>query len=137
MDTLHVVFNIEGGHSLYDTGNSLTDPEQALANLETFLNLGFLTLYMMPTHLTPNRYITHAYGNKILTKGPLLPQTTGISVLGKQLIDTIYSKGLLVDVKHMSLVSRLIFYQYRRRHYAERNLTKSATIFTTTNYCLN
>lgn len=47
-DTLHVVFNIEGGHNLYNIGDTLTDPAKTLANLTTFLQKGFLMLYLTP-----------------------------------------------------------------------------------------
>jgi len=107
--TVHVVFNIEGGHALYDNENQLANPQKALDNLKAFLDKGFLTLYLTPTHLTPNRFINHAYGNKLLTKGPLLPRGLGISDYGKDLIDYAYRQGLLIDVKHMSLLARRQF----------------------------
>lgn len=124
-DTLHVVFNIEGGHNLYDIGDTLTDPAKALANLTTFLQKGFLTLYLTPTHLTPNAFINHAYGNKILTKGPLLPQGLGITAAGKALIGHAYANNVLIDIKHMSLVSRLQFYRIHKRFYPGKPIIAS------------
>lgn len=111
---LQVIFNIEGGHTFYDQKNKVKDISAVLENLDKFLAKGFKTLYITPTHLTPNQFITHAYGNKILSKGRLLPKGIGITPYGKALIDHIYSKKILIDIKHMSLVSRRIFYAYRK-----------------------
>jgi len=124
-DTVHVVFNIEGGHNLYDIGDTLADPQKALYNLKAFIDKGFLTLYLTPTHLTPNAFVNHAYGNKILTKGPLLPQGLGITAAGKSLIDYAYANNILIDVKHMSLVSRLQFYHIHNRFYPNKPIVAS------------
>ena len=113
-DTLQVVFNIEGGHTFYDQKNRVKDMSAVLDNLDAFLDKNFKTLYITPTHLTPNEFITHAYGNKILSKGRLLPKGIGITPYGKAFIDHTYSRGILIDVKHMSLVSRRMFYEYRK-----------------------
>ena len=126
--TVHVVFNIEGGHALYPQGtmgDQIADPQEALANLERFLALGFLTLYLTPSHLTPNAFINHAYGNKILTKGPLLPRGFGITSAGLELIKFAYSSGLIVDVKHMSLFSRLQFYRIHDQHFPDKPIIAS------------
>ena len=124
-ETLQVIFNLEGGHIFYDQKNNVKDIAAVIGNLNDFLNKGFKVLYLTPTHLTPNQFITHAYGNKILTKGRLLPKGLGITPYGKQLIDHAYEKDLLIDVKHMSLVSRRIFYQYRRLHYPDKPIIAS------------
>jgi microsomal dipeptidase-like Zn-dependent dipeptidase len=129
-DTLHVVFNIEGGHALYDQGDQLSSPQAALDNLTAFLDKGFLTLYITPTHLTPNAFITHAYGNKILTKGPLLPKDAGITVAGKALIDLAYNRGLLIDIKHMSPVSRQQFFLLHKQYYPDKPILASHAGFT-------
>lgn len=126
--TVHVVFNIEGGHAIYPQGvmgDGLDDPKPALDNLAAFLNRNFLTLYLTPTHLTPNSFINHAYGNKILTKGPLLPRGFGITTDGLALIKSAYDRGLLIDVKHMSLLSRLQFYRIHDRHFPGKPIIAS------------
>lgn len=126
--TVHVVFNIEGGHALYPQGvmgDGLTQPQPALDNLATFINRNFLTLYLTPTHLTPNSFINHAYGNKILTKGPLLPRGFGITTNGLELIKYAYERGLLIDVKHMSLLSRLQFYRIHNQFFPGKPIIAS------------
>ncbi|RZK20880.1 MAG: hypothetical protein EOO86_02905 [Pedobacter sp.] len=115
--TLHIVFNVEGGHSFYDLNNSVKDIEKVIENFSAFVSKGYKILYLTPTHLTPNEFITHAYGNKILTKSPLLPKGIGITPYGKRLIASAYQNNVLVDIKHMSLISRRIFYQLRKKGY--------------------
>ncbi|GAA3971198.1 hypothetical protein GCM10022246_24610 [Pedobacter ginsengiterrae] len=124
--TLQVIFNIEGGHTLYDQKNKVKDISTVKKNLTDFIdNKSYKTLYITPTHLTPNQFITHCYGNKILSKGRLLPKGIGITSHGKELIDHAYSKGILIDVKHMSLVSRKIFYQYRKQFHPKKPIIAS------------
>lgn len=123
--TLHVVFNIEGGHVLYDNENTFKDINLVISNLDTFSQKGYLILYLTPTHLTPNVFITHAYGNKILTKRLLLPKGAGITKPGKQLIDAAYSRNILIDIKHMSLVSRRIFYKIHQQLYPNKPIIAS------------
>ncbi|WP_316738501.1 membrane dipeptidase [Pedobacter aquatilis] len=125
-NTLQVIFNIEGGHSLYDQKNKVKDIQAVKQNLTNFLdNENYKTLYITPTHLTPNQFITHCYGNKILSKGRLLPKGIGITQYGKELIDHAYRKDILIDVKHMSLVSRQIFYQYRKKYHPDKPIIAS------------
>jgi len=125
-NTLQVIFNIEGGHTLYDQKNKVKDINTVKKNLTDFINnQNYKTLYITPTHLTPNQFITHCYGNKILSKGRLLPKGIGITPYGKELIEHAYSKDILIDVKHMRLVSRQIFYRYRSQYYPEKPIIAS------------
>lgn len=116
-NTLHIVFNLEGGHTFYDLNNRVNDIEQVVINFNSFINKGFKVLYFTLAHLTPNEFITHAYGNKLLTKGPLLPKGIGITAFGKRMIENAYAKKVFIDVKHMSLVSRRIFYLFRKKYF--------------------
>jgi len=124
-DTLFVLFNIEGGHTFYGEGNKFESIETAISNFYAFLDKGFLTFYLTPTHLTPSVFSTHAYGNKILTKGPLLPRNLGITEYGGQLIKAAYDRNVLIDIKHMSLVSRRIFYEIRKNHFPDKPIIAS------------
>jgi len=46
-----------------------------------------------------------------LAKGKLLPNSFGISANGNQFLNEIVKANVLIDVKHMSLVSRQVLYQ--------------------------
>ncbi|MEJ5962049.1 membrane dipeptidase [Pedobacter immunditicola] len=118
-DTLHVVFNFEGGHAFYDLKNKIKNIENVIRNFNAFIDKGYKVLYLTPAHLTPNEFMTHAYGNKLLSKGPLLPKGIGITAYGKRLMVNALKKNVLIDVKHMSLVSRRIFYKYRKQNFPD------------------
>lgn len=124
-NTLHIVFNIEGAHTFYDLNNRVKDIEQVVGNFNSFISKGFRVLYFTLAHLTPNEFITHAYGNKLLTKGPLLPKGIGITAFGKRMIENAYAKKVFIDVKHMSLVSRRIFYLFRKKHFPDMPIIAS------------
>lgn len=124
-DTLHVVFNFEGGHAFYDLKNKVRDIEKVILNFNTFIEKGYKVLYLTPAHLTPNEFITHAYGNKLLSKGPLLPKGIGITAYGKRLTVNAFQKSVLIDIKHMSLVSRRIFYKYRKQYFPDMPIIAS------------
>ncbi len=81
-------------------------------------------LYLTLTHLT---YIaelplaTHAFGMKLLMNDNFYPSGLGLTPQGKEVIDSAYGMTadgrktpVLIDVKHMSLKSRLDFYKYRK-----------------------
>ncbi len=43
-NTLHVIFNVEGGHTFYDLNNTVKDINKVVQNFNDFLNKGYLTL---------------------------------------------------------------------------------------------
>ncbi|MEO8399551.1 MAG: membrane dipeptidase [Ignavibacteriaceae bacterium] len=113
--TLYIFFSIEGGHAFYGSKqNDHSDINQILADFSAFIISGPAFFYITPCHLTPNIFMTHAYGNKLLNKGEFIPVSQGITPSGYKFLDTITGHGLLIDVKHMSLVSRRQFYQYKK-----------------------
>jgi microsomal dipeptidase-like Zn-dependent dipeptidase len=78
------------------------------------------------THLSnvhENFLATHAYGMKLLDVEESYPAGNGISRKGKSVIDAAYQMKsgekdtpILIDIKHMSLKSRLDFYDYRKNN---------------------
>lgn len=108
--TIYVLFSIEGGHSFYlDPGNADSDIGKIIKNFQCFVET-WLVSYITPCHLTPNIFINHAYGNKLLGHGDFIPRLFGIQPDGRQFLDAIVNENLLIDVKHMSLISRQEFY---------------------------
>lgn len=114
--TLHIIFSLEGAHMHYEEGNKHDDLEKMLQNFRDFINRGDLVLFSGLTHLTPNAFCNHAYGNKMLSKGKLLPKGHGIFDNGKALIKEIYNHNVLIDIKHMSWVARQEFYRLRKEN---------------------
>jgi microsomal dipeptidase-like Zn-dependent dipeptidase len=112
---LYVLFSVEGGHAFYGANqNNHSDIKLILESFSKFLKSEFLVFYITPCHLTPNIFMTHAYGNKLLGKGEFIPINKGITPEGCQFLDRIASEGLLTDVKHMSVVSRQEYYKNRQ-----------------------
>lgn len=119
--------------------NPVLDPAQSLQHLQQALwdeNLDLMSLVI--THLShiPEQLIaTHAFGLKMLKDEAAYPIGDGITPAGKRLIDQAYTlrvnvgskttpklqdAPVLIDVKHMSLKSRLQFYEHRRANGHER-----------------
>lgn len=111
---LNLILALEGGHTLESVEGDLTDTLQRLkAGPYRFL---YLTL----VHLIRYPLATHCYGMKLIRdNSDFKPAGFGLGRDGRQVIDLAYDrkKGqrILVDIKHMSLVSRYQFYEYRRQ----------------------
>ena len=131
-DTLYLSFNIEGGHIFNQSGKICEDI--SIINIKTKLDEIQkecpIIFYFTPTHLTPNNLITHAYGNKILSNKPFIPRSFGICETGKLLIEELYSRDILVDVKHMSLISRQEFYDLHNASWQHMPIIASHVGFT-------
>lgn len=107
---LNIILSIEGGHAL-------SGKKPVIDNLIALKNQSPRILYLTLTHLTQYDLSTHAYGMKMIKADVFKPKGFGISDAGLKVIDTCYDttkgKRIFVDIKHMSLVSRLQFYKYR------------------------
>ncbi len=131
-DTFYLIYNIEGGHIFNQVGDDCDDVDiNTIRSILKKLNAECpMIFYITPTHLTPNNLITHAYGNKILDKKPFLPNSFGICKTGETIIYEIYKENILVDVKHMSLISRKKFYEIHDEHFKDKAIIASHVAFT-------
>ena len=111
-DQINLIFSIEGGHALEDKNNNLKK------NLCALKSGSSPFLYLTLVHLSRYKLCTQAYGMKFIQDDSFKPKGKGLTSLGKEIIDLAYNedKGrrILIDVKHMSLVSRIQFYRYRK-----------------------
>jgi microsomal dipeptidase-like Zn-dependent dipeptidase len=110
---LNLIFSIEGGHNLESCNGTLLDNFRSLKQSEHRF------LYLTLTHMTQFPLATHAYSMKLIKSNDhFKPAGFGLTDLGKQIIDMAYDESIgpriLIDIKHLSLVSRYQFYQYRR-----------------------
>ncbi|PRY12266.1 hypothetical protein CLV24_1089 [Pontibacter ummariensis] len=118
-ETLHLIFNVEGGHAFYYGKNEHEDTSRILANLEGFVRHPDMPrlLYLTITHLSQNVFCNHAFGIKLFGKSEFIPRGNGLEESGKELILKCYT-GLpyqvLVDIKHMSLKARKMLYDLRK-----------------------
>lgn len=124
--TRYLAFSMEGGHNLSNAlirkGNS-SEPEKQLAQIQNRPDIDFLSFNLAHLSYIPEQNLGgFAQGlnkaAKIAFKSDdFLPQNTlGLTSLGKKVLFQALShptKPILVDVKHMSIYSRLDFYKYR------------------------
>jgi microsomal dipeptidase-like Zn-dependent dipeptidase len=86
------------------------------------LDLLYVTLTHL-THIDQQLLANHAFGMKMLNHASFFPQGYGLEQEGKDFITAAYemkadgkSTPVLIDTKHMSLKSRMDFYDYRRQN---------------------
>ncbi len=109
--TIYAVFSLEGCHSL-SSGLRKFDVTEIIKNLDDLrTKLPLISLNL--THLEQSAICNHAFGILFLDDEAFKPTGRGISAAGIQIIKHCYLKGILIDVKHMSVFSRQIFYQLR------------------------
>ena len=103
-------------------------PEKNLSLLyKEMWKRGMDILYLTLTHLThiEEQYLAnHAFGMKLLKHSSFYPHGFGISDQGYDVINAALSNEvegkalpIYIDVKHMSLISRLEYYNYRKEHF--------------------
>lgn len=108
-------------HKSLSAAASLQHLQQAM--WQEGMDLFHLTLTHL-SHIREQFLATHAYGMKLLKDDSVYPIGNGLSYKGKEVIDAAYTlkvkvKGkevdapVLIDIKHMSLKSRIDFYKYR------------------------
>lgn len=109
--------------------NPVLTPAESLKHLQQALwvldmDLFFISLTHL-SHIPEKLLATHAYGMKMLKHDSAYPDGIGITESGKDLIDAAYNlkvrvnqveveAPVLIDIKHMSLKSRIDFYDFRR-----------------------
>jgi microsomal dipeptidase-like Zn-dependent dipeptidase len=121
---IQVILAAEGGHNFYDNDQQPGDISGILENLLFHKQPGNpRLLYITVTHLQQSVFCTHAYGMKLIKNQIFNPKGRGLTAIGKSFIRATLSdqngNPIWVDVKHMSLQSRLEFYQLRNTEFPE------------------
>jgi len=134
--TLHVILNFEGAHCFY-TGQANNEPGMAtglINNLISQKKSGIRPLYITLVHHAQNVLANHAFavptqwagaGTTINIGSGLVggfnPEGEGITPLGETFIDEALSTRngppIYIDVKHMSLGSRIAYYELRKQRF--------------------
>jgi microsomal dipeptidase-like Zn-dependent dipeptidase len=110
-NTVHVVFTLEGCHSLCDKLNRF-NKATILANLDD-LRSRVRLLSVNPTHIEQSPLCNHAFAMPHMNNEVFMPTGNRISNDGIDIIRHCYNNEILVDVKHMSIAARLHLYQLR------------------------
>jgi len=119
LNTIHAVFSVEGPHAFWGQ-RSGRDPvvvtEEYWTQFDQFTAANKI-LSMNIAHLQDNDFCNHAYGIQIFKAKNFYPTGNGIKPLGYIMFDRMNSKGIMLDIKHMSLLARTQLYEYRQTHH--------------------
>ena len=116
-NTIHVVFTLEGCHSLCD-GQRNYNKTTILNNLDDIRSkLSLLSINI--THIEQSPLCNHAFAMPFLDDEIFRPTGNRISNDGIDIIRHCYANNILIDVKHMSLAAR--FYLYELRNFGAFN----------------
>jgi microsomal dipeptidase-like Zn-dependent dipeptidase len=142
---INVVLSMEGAHCLIpcpypkEDNADLTAPEKELtiSNLLSVKNRNDVRIiWMNLCHFTNNPFCIQAYGMPDLKKkfNEFIPKSgrfKGLSEFGKQILRTALqntssnpdkSNRILIDIKHMSLYSRLDYYQLLQDEFSDESI---------------
>jgi microsomal dipeptidase-like Zn-dependent dipeptidase len=113
---MYLVLTLEGSHNFYGEHPKDTLDEEIIKNLRRFKQPDAPRIfYLTLTHLAQSVFCTHAYGMKLLKHGDFIPKGKGLTEKGAKVIEEALSdennRRILIDIKHMSLLSRLQFYE--------------------------
>ena len=111
---MNIILAIEGAHGLEGFNSDLLSNFRKIKQ-----NRDYRFLYLTLVHMTQYPIATHAYGMKLIKKNnQFKPKGLGLTKLGEDIIDMAYDESLgkrvYIDIKHLSLVSRVKFYRYRK-----------------------
>jgi microsomal dipeptidase-like Zn-dependent dipeptidase len=128
-ETLNLILAAEGGHNFYgevDIGEHEDNLISIQRHLEVFKGKAqpFRLFYITLVHLYQNHFGNHAYAIKLIQGKEFKPIGKGLTDLGKTFVRECLQKSdtdnqILIDIKHMSLQSRLDYYKLRREEFPE------------------
>ena len=110
-NTLHLVFSVEGCHTLSSALEHF-DANEVTANLED-LRQKVKVLSVNLTHLQQSDFCNHAFGMQFLSNDKFKPTGNMIANSGVQILRYCYQNKIMIDLKHMSLGARQQLYQLR------------------------
>ena len=111
--TIYGFLIVEGLHCFFGNQSLMNVKAEFTGNFETFTDTNTI-LAINVCHLQQNPFCNHAYGIQFINSAYFFPTGNGITTWGNEMIDRMVAKKILVDVKHMSLRSRLQLYDKLR-----------------------
>lgn len=112
INTIHGVLIVEGLHCFFNNPDSINAFDEFYQNFNSFTAANRIFAVNI-THLQSMPFSNHASGMQFLNEGYFFPKKDSISDRGVEVIDHIYSKNILIDIKHMGLIARTKFYSVR------------------------
>jgi microsomal dipeptidase-like Zn-dependent dipeptidase len=102
---------VEGLHCFFNDPNALDAKEKFLSNFNSFTNDNTVVAINV-CHMQQNPFCNHAHGIQFINPAYFYPTRTGITTWGKEVIQLMIDKNILVDIKHMSLKTRWELYSW-------------------------
>lgn len=109
-NTVYGVIIIEGLHCFFNDPNAPDAKQQFEANFKSFTN-DHTVFAVNLCHIQLNPFCNHAFGIQFFKNEYFYPLGNGITEWGRQMVEKLKAKNILIDVKHMSLKSRRQFYE--------------------------
>lgn len=108
--SVYVVFTIEGMHSLANTfDKSAITADSVIANLDDLTkHRGYPIISVNLTHLEQYPFCNHAFGILFVNSEDFKPKEKEISEEGIKIVRECYKRGIMIDMKHMSLGARRV-----------------------------
>lgn len=112
-NTVFGIIIIEGLHCFFDDPDASDAKEKFTKNFHAFTDANTV-VSMNICHMQQNPFCNHAYGIQLFDPALFYPKENGITKWGNEVINLMIGKKILVDIKHMSLQSRLDLYRMLR-----------------------
>ncbi len=113
--TVFGVIIIEGLHCFFDDPNAIDAKEIFTQNFNFFTDTHAVVSINL-CHMQQNPFCNHAHGIQFFNPPYFYPTKTGITLWGKEVIEMMMAKNILIDIKHMSLKARLELYTWFREN---------------------
>ncbi len=110
-NTIFGVIIIEGLHCFFNNPNTVDAKEVYTQNFNAFTD-SHTVLSINLCHMQQNSFCNHAFGIQLFNPAHFYPKGTGITPWGKEVIQMMVDRNILVDVKHMSLKARIELYTW-------------------------
>lgn len=113
-NVLHALLILEGSQNLFNNPDSPDHEAEFIQNLD-LLSSRFRIFAINVCHFQQQPIANHAFAMLFLKNDPFFPTGRGITPWGEAVILEFYRRGILVDTKHMGLISRHYLYRLRRQ----------------------
>lgn len=108
--TVFAFLIVEGLHCFFNDPKSPIAKQEFDENFEKF-TASHKVVAMNLCHLQQNPFCNHAHGIQFFRNELFYPTGSGLTIWGREMVEKLRSKKILIDVKHMSLRSRWQLYQ--------------------------
>jgi microsomal dipeptidase-like Zn-dependent dipeptidase len=113
LNTVHAILIIEGPHAFFGMRQGKSEEEiwqEYWENYRSFIGANKI-FAMNIAHLQDNEFCCHAFGIQIFDEEPFYPTGFGITENGHTLLRQIERDNIILDIKHMSVLSRKQLYK--------------------------